>query len=451
MKKQKLSQRETYTSKDAPQVRSNCGLQLNKEETLSVASSKTCDHNPEVDLPQHTAGLKAVMYVFVRSLEGLPLMSCTNCNTKKLLRSKKAHVVTMYPFTIQLDFACENRVQDVTFGEDSGYGNIGFSAVASKKELASGTLILDGKTSERLTERRMYRRNRRSRHHWYRKPRFLNRKKKEGWLPPSIQRRYDTHLTLIKRYKAVLPITKVRIEVGNFDIQKLENDEIIGIDYQQSDLYGYQNMRSYLMARENGKCQLCGGEFGKGKPSHIHHCLPRSEKGSNKAKNLAILHKKCHIKLHKKGLKLAAPKTYRPNTFMSIIHKKFQQDLPDVEITFGYVTFVKRCELGLDKTHYNDAFVIAGGTTQELCEPIVIRQKHRNGRTLQVNRKGFAPSIRRKRYAIQPKDLVWIDGKKHTAKATQNKGLFVMVEGFKKPLPIRKVEKIYNFGSFSYS
>ena len=453
MKKQKLQGELKNVPKDAPQVLCSTSLSLNKEETLSATGIVLPCHNPEVDLPQHTVGYKAAKYVFVRSLEGLPLMSCTNCKAKKLLKGKKAHVVKLYPFTIQLVFACENQVQDVTFGEDSGYGNIGFSAVTSKKELASGTLILDGKTSERLTEKKMYRRLRRNKHHWYRKPRFQNRKKKEGWLPPSVQRRYDTHLTLIKRYKAVLPITKVRIEVGNFDIQKLENDEIIGIDYQQSDLYGYQNMRSYLMARENGKCQLCGGEFGKGKPSHIHHCLPRSEKGSNKAKNLAILHKKCHIKLHKKGLKLAAPKTYRPNTFMSIIHKKFQQDLPDVEITFGYVTFVKRCELGLDKTHYNDAFVIAGGTTQERCEPVVIRQKHRNNRALQLNRKGFAPSIRRQRYAIQPKDLVWIEGKKRVAKGVRGKGNYVMIQNIKKDIciNIKNIKRVYNFGSFAYS
>jgi hypothetical protein len=425
-------------------------LQLNKEETLSAASSKTCDTSPEVDLRRHTDGLKAKEYVFVRALEGHTLMSCTPTKARKLKESGKAKVVKFYPYTIQLTFVCENQVQDVELGIDSGYGNVGFSAVTAKKELAAGTLIMDGKTSERLTEKKMYRKNRRNRL-WHRKARFSNRKRKEGWLPPSIQRRYDTHLTLIKRYQAVLPISKVRIETANFDIQKLENDEISGVEYQQGDLYGYENMRSYLLARENGKCQLCGDEFGKGKPSHIHHCLPRSEKGSNKAVNLAIVHKKCHVDFHKKGLKLSAPKSYRANAFMSIIHKKFVQDLHGVEITFGYVTAIKRRELGLDKTHYNDAFVIAGGTTQERCKPIEIHQKHRNNRALQLNRKGFKPSIRRQRYAIQPKDLVWVDGKKHIVKGIQNKGAFVKVYDLKKPIPVRKIEKVYNFGSFSYT
>jgi hypothetical protein len=60
---QKLKQRKTYTPTNAPQVCSNCDLSLNKEETLSVAGSKTCFNNPEVDLPQHTGGLKAIVYV----------------------------------------------------------------------------------------------------------------------------------------------------------------------------------------------------------------------------------------------------------------------------------------------------------------------------------------------------------------------------------------------------
>ena len=240
---QKLTQRtEKNTPTNAPQVRSNCGLQLNREETLSVASSKTCVNNPEVDLLQHTGELKANVYVL--SIERKPLMPCSPAKARKLIKNCRAKVVKLYPFTIQLMFECENKVQEISLGIDSGYKNVGFSCVTEKKELSSGTLVLDDKTSSRLTEKRMYRRNRRSKL-WYRKPRFLNRKKREGWLPPSVQRRYNTHLGLIKRLRAILPIAKVTIETANFDIQKIENPEINGIGYQQGDMYGYQNIRSY--------------------------------------------------------------------------------------------------------------------------------------------------------------------------------------------------------------
>lgn len=446
---QKLKQRtKTNTPMDAPQVRSNCGLSLNKEETLSVADLKTCINNPEVDLSQHTAKPKAIVYVV--SIDGKPLMPCTPAKCKKLLKTKRAGIYKHYPFTIQLNFECENQVQDVTFGEDNGFNYVGFSAVTAKKELASGTVELDGKTSSRLTERKMYCRGRRNKL-WYREPRFLNRKKKQGWLPPSTQRRYDANLKVLRMYQEILPITEVIFETAKFDIQKINNPEISGTEYQQGDMYGHSNMRSYLMAREKGKCQLCNEQIKKGQKAHVHHKEERSKGGSDRAKNAAILHKKCHEKLHKKGMKLSAPKSLKAETFMSIIQNKFVQDIPNVKITFGYITYVDRIKLGLEKTHYNDAFVIAGGTTQEITKTIVIKQKHRNNRALQLNRNGFAPSIRKQRYSIQPKDLIWIDNKKYIVSGIQNKGAYVKVENSKKVFATKNIERIYNFGSFAFN
>jgi len=421
---------------------------LNKEETLSVVSKVLTVINPEVNQSQHTARLKVEVYVI--SIEGKQLMPCTPAKAKKLLTSKRATVIKLHPFTIKLLFVCENQVQEVNLGIDLGFKNVGFSASTSKKEVMSGTLILDDKTSSRLTEKRMYRRGRRNKL-WYREPRFDNRRTKTGWLPPSIQRRYDAHLKIINLIKFSLPISKVTIETANFDIAKIENTEINGIDYQQGDMYGYQNMRSCLMAREKGLCQLCHKEFSKASPSHIHHCKERSKEGSNRAKNLAILHKKCHTMLHKKNLKLSAPKSMRAETFMSIIQRKFKQDIPDAKITFGYKTFIDRNKLGLAKTHYNDAFVIANGTTQQRCKTIAITQKHRNNRAIQMNRKGFAPSIRKQRYAIQPKDFIWIGGKKYVVSGIQNKGAYIKIENSKKVYPTKNIERIYHFGGFSYN
>ena len=56
---QKLAQRKDNTPTDASLVRGNCGLQLNREETLSAASEKTRANNPEVNLPSGR-GRKAV-------------------------------------------------------------------------------------------------------------------------------------------------------------------------------------------------------------------------------------------------------------------------------------------------------------------------------------------------------------------------------------------------------
>ncbi len=445
-----LRRRLTDTPRDASLVPCSVDLSLNRPQRVSEQVLSTLDNNPEVNQPECTQGLKA-SYVYVLSVEGNPLMPCSCCKAKKLLKNKQATVIKRFPFTIQLNFECENQVQKVVLGIDSGFENIGFSALSETKELTSGTLKLDGKTSGRLTERRMYRRNRRNKL-WYREPRFLNRTRKEGWLPPSVNRRYDTHLNLINRLKKILPISETIIEVANFDIQKIMNPDISGTDYQQGSLYDYQNMRSYLMAREQGKCQLCGKTF-EGQPSHIHHRRQRSESGSNRAENLVILHKACHDRLHKQALKLSRPKSYKPNTFMSIIHKRFWQDIDDLQITYGYKTFIKRNELGFKKSHNTDAFIIANGNIQERTKDTEIKQVHRNNRVLQLNRKGFKPSIKREKSKVNPEDLFWVSEKQYICKGMSNKGRYITYGSTKKKeyFKFSQVEKIYRQGSFVWN
>ena len=69
---QKLDRRDTYTPTDAPQVRSNCGHALNRDESLSVHGLKTLSNNPDVDLLQPTGGFKTIVsaFVFVLNIDG---------------------------------------------------------------------------------------------------------------------------------------------------------------------------------------------------------------------------------------------------------------------------------------------------------------------------------------------------------------------------------------------
>lgn len=456
---QKLGRRNTYTPLNTSQVQCNCDSELNMEKTLnpklepSVQDLKTFSNNGEVNQRlTNKQGLQ--LKVFVLNLEGKPIMPTKPSRARKMLENGKAKVIKRFPFTIQLTVECKNQTQEINLGVDTGFGNIGFSATTKTDELICGTLVLDGKTKERLDEKRMYRRSKRARHHWYRKPRFLNRKRKEGWLPPSIQRRYDTHLNLIERIKKILPISNIILEIAKFDIQKLENPEIKGTEYHQGNLYDYQNMRSYLMSREKGKCQFCGKDF-KGQSSHIHHIKPRSKGGNNRPNNLALLHEKCHEKLHEKHLekKLKSnSKDYKQSTFMSIIHKKFLNDIPTLSVTYGNVTFVNRNKLGLEKTHYNDAFVIARGTNQSRVKPFEIIQKHRNNRVLQLNRNGFKPSIKKEKSKVNPLDIFWIGKKSFVCKGMSGIGRYICYGSVKKReyFKFSDVTKIFKFGSFAW-
>lgn len=447
---QKLQAKLKNTPRNAPQVPCSVSTSLNREEILGEASKVRALNNPDVDLRQHKGeqGLRVPVITYVLNQRGNSLMPCPARKARILLKKGEAHVVKTNPFfVIQLNKATGEQVQNCFLGIDSGSKNVGFSVVSDRKEIVSGTLVLDQKTSDRLTERRMYRRGRRNKL-WYRKLRFDNRKKKKGWLPPSTQRRFDTHITLINKLKQLLPIKNITIEVGNFDIQKIENPDILGIQYQQGSMFEYQNVRSFLMAREKGKCQLCDKEFSKGNSSHIHHIISRNNGGTDREKNLALIHESCHKKLHKnKSFNLLKKnKTYKDATFMSIISWKFRELLSDCKLTYGNETFVKRNILRLEKTHYNDAFVIAGGNNQIKVQPVILNQKHKNNRVLQLNRKGFKPSIRRQRYSIQPYDVITVSNKKYVAKGCHSYGKSVLcTDGIKNfDFGIKKVEKVFN-------
>ncbi|MBD0361670.1 MAG: RRXRR domain-containing protein, partial [Coleofasciculus sp. C3-bin4] len=83
-----------------------------------------------------------------------------------------------------------------------------------------------------LTSRRQIRRSRRNRKTRYRKPRFLNRTRSQGWLPPSLNSRVANVLTWVKRLSALCQITAISQELVRFDTQQMEDSEISGIGYQ---------------------------------------------------------------------------------------------------------------------------------------------------------------------------------------------------------------------------
>ena len=448
-----------YVPTDAPQVCSSTSTPLNRDESLSVASKVLTLNNLEVDPPQHKEGQSSKTFevpaiVCVLSVEGKPLMPCSPRKARVLLKKGEAHVVEVQPFfTIQLHKPNGNQVQKCSLGIDSGSKKIGYSVITEKKELVAGDVELDQKTSERLSEKRMNRSHRRNKL-WYREPRFNNRKIPKGWLPPSIVRKFNTHINFINKLRSRLPINEenITIEVGSFDIQKIENPDISGNEYNQGPMLGYQNMRNYLMSRENGKCQLCNKEFSRGNSSHIHHIIPISGGGPDKQDNLALLHKKCHIKLHNKKLfnLLKKNKQYKDASFMNLVKLKYIEVFPKCNIVYGYETFINRVKLGLEKTHYNDAFIIAGGSNQIKAKPIYFGQKHKNNRVLQRNRKGHKPSIKKqKRYLIQPYDIVTIKNKKYMVKGSNHYGEQVSYfKGLKKfYLDVKKIEKVYHTSS----
>jgi hypothetical protein len=419
--------------------------------------------------------MNKVEIVYVVSKSGKPLMPTKRLGkVRRLLKSGQANVFRYESFTIQLLYETTEYTQDVTLGVDAGYQTIGFSATTETQELIAGELELLSLMSERLKARAMYRNNRRSRTR-YRPPRFNNRRRPKGWLAPSIQHKLSSHIRLVDILGSILPITKIYVEVANFDIQAIKNPEISPIGYQQGEQAGFWNLREYILHRDGHKCQNpnCKNRA-KELYLSVHHIGYWKKDRTDRPSNLITLCTKCHSpKNHlPKGLLYGwqpAVKSFKAETFMTTVRWRLTNELSATH-TYGYITKSGRIALTLPKTHYNDAFVIAGGSTQKRATPIQMGQKRRNNRKLERfydakyidkrtiglskkpkvasgqelssgrrtrNKNLSGPnlrihrgkkvgkgrrSIRRKRYPLQPLDLVRFQGKKCVVKGTHSYG-----------------------------
>lgn len=217
-----------------------------------------------------------------------------------------------------------------------------------------------------IATRREMRRSRRNRKTRYRKPRFNNRRKKDGWLPPSVEQRLESHKQEIAFVHSILPITEVILERNDFDIQKIKNPDIKGKEYQQGEQLDYLNVRAYVLFRDHYTCQCCKGKS-KDKKLQTHHIESRKT-GGDAPNNFVTLCKTCHTYYHQGKLKL--PKrikrdaSYRDATMMNIImerlYKYLKNTYPNVKDTYGYITKNIRETYDLPKEHYIDARCITG-------------------------------------------------------------------------------------------
>ena len=233
--------------------------------------------------------------VFVLDNQKRPLSPCVPARARKLLSSGKAAVFRRYPFTIILKDRTGGDVQPVEMKADPGSKTTGIALVA---EFQRGrTLIWAGEVNHRgaaikknLLDRRMYRRNRRNRKTRYRAPRFDNRTRRDGWLPPSIQSRVDNVATWARRLRALAPLTSIAVETVRFDLQKHENPEISGAEYQQGTLFGYE-VREYLLEKWQRRCAYCDAE---NVPLEVEHVVPRSKGGTDRVSNLTLSCRTCN-------------------------------------------------------------------------------------------------------------------------------------------------------------
>lgn len=334
--------------------------------------------------------------VLVLDTNRKPLMPCYPARARKLLSSGRASVFRRFPFTIILHdrIVEESVLQEVEVKIDQGSKTTGVALVVhgDTGPAVAFAAHIEHRTNVKssLDSRRAIRRSRRNRKTRYRQARFLNRTKPKGWLPPSLVSKGENILNWVIRLCRFAPINKFALETAKFDMQKLENPEIAGTQYQQGRMFGYADKKAYLFERENGCCIYCGIHASKAK-MEIEHVIPRSRGGTDSLSNLVL---SCHACNQAKGnLSLSEYLKGKP-TVLRRVRAHLGQDYKDAAHTnsirlfvlnklramadaigaklvvgFGSTTKQNRLSLGLPKDHWIDAAVCTSDGSAVKVEP----------------------------------------------------------------------------------
>lgn len=334
------------------------------------------------------------MSVFVLDRCGKPLMPCSEKRARLLLERGRARVHRVVPMVIRLvnRQVANCKLQPVRVKLDPGSKATGLALVRDVESMDSVTgeiyhqvavlnlmeLVHRGhQISEALTARRNMRRRRRSNLR-YRAPRFLNRRKPQSWLPPSLRHRVDTTVAWVERLRRWTPVVAISSELVRFDMQALANPEISGVEYQQGTLAGYE-VREYLLEKWGRKCAYCGATE---VPLQVEHIQPKARGGTNRISNLTLACRPCNERkaarsvqefLAKEPQQLASvlAQAKRPlkdaaavNTTRWALANALKDTGLPVELASGGQTKYNRVRLGLQKTHALDAVCVGVvGTT----------------------------------------------------------------------------------------
>src|SRR4028119_230800 len=325
------------------------------------------------------------MRVFVLDKNLKPLDPCDPARARELLQKGRAKVFKCYPFTIALQ---DRTVEDsVTHPHrikiDPGSKTTGIAVVQEETGRVTNALEISHRgqqIKDSLESRKALRRGRRNRKTRYRKPRFLNRTRKAGWLPPSLESRITNIETWVRRIRKVCPVTALTQELVRFDLQQLQNLEVSGVEYQRGELFGFE-LKEYLLQKWSRKCAYCGVE---NVPFEIEHIVAKSKGGSNRVSNLCL---SCHSCNHAKGNKpieeflkkkpevlkrvlaqAKAPLKDAPavNATRWELYRRLQSTGLPVEAGSGGRTKFNRKTRGLQKTHWADAVCVGASTPERL-------------------------------------------------------------------------------------
>lgn len=322
--------------------------------------------------------------VFVLDAGHRALDPCRPARARLLLKAGKAAVWRYAPFTIILKEAKPAAlVTPLRIKIDPGATTTGQALVndAAGCVVWAADLIHRGKQIKKaLEQRRAVRRGRRFRHTRYRPARFANRRRRPGWLPPSLLSRLQNIMTWVQRLRSFTPVGAISQELVKFDLRVLEDPDVTGIAYQFGTLYGSE-IRSYLLEKWQRRCAYCQRTATR---FEIDHVIPRSRGGSDRVGNLVLSCAECNSQ---KGTRTASEFGY-PDiaaqakaplreaaavnaTRFALYERLVTLGLP-VETGTGGRTAWNRTARGLPKAHWVDASCVGASTPEPLNVTLVV-------------------------------------------------------------------------------
>ena len=352
--------------------------------------------------------------VFVLDTEHRPLDPVHPGHARRLLSHGQAAVWRRYPFTLILKRAVPDAVpQPLRLKIDPGSRTTGLALVtepetapdaestAGAGDISSGRVVWAGELAHRgqavhdgLVARRAIRSGRRARHTRYRPSRFDNRRRPDGWLPPSLESRIANVETWVARLCRLANVTAFSQELVKFDTQALVTPEISGVEYQQGTLAGYE-LREYLLEKWERRCAYC---HAANVPLQVEHIVPKARQGSDRASNLTLACEPCN---QAKGTQTAEefghPEVQAQarlplrdaaavNTTRWALFQRLRATGLPLETGTGGRTKWNRTRQGLPKTHWLDAACVGASTPERLIvvgmRPLLITAMGRHARQM---------------------------------------------------------------------
>jgi 5-methylcytosine-specific restriction endonuclease McrA len=373
-----------------------------------------------------------VSQVFVLDTNKQALNPIHPGRARLLLKRGKAAVYRRYPFTIILASGVEQpTLHPLRIKVDPGSRTTGIALVNDR----TGAVVWAAELTHRgeqikgdLDKRRAIRRSRRQRHTRYRKPRFANRRKRTGMLPPSLESRVCNVFTWVRRLMRLCPVTAISQELARFDTQALEHPDIEGVAYQQGTLKGYE-IREYVLLKWNHQCAYCDA---RDVPLELDHVQPRSKHGTGRVSNLTLACLSCnqrkgnrdvHEFLRDDPARLArilahlqAPllDAAAVNATRWALNARLKQLGLPVEGGSGGLTKYNRVMRGLDKTHWLDAANVGRSTPASLIIKDIVPLRitatgHGSRQMCRMDKYGFprtGPKQHKRVHGFQTGDLV---------------------------------------------